>query len=75
MLKWHKEGCYALDFAEVLQNEEKGKYWGGEMEELNEVVETKGMAALQLKRDKKAQETHWVAAGSKDGKVSLWDIF
>lgn len=27
------------------------------------------------RRDLKAQTTHWLAAGSKDGKVSLWDIF
>ncbi|KAL9099700.1 MAG: hypothetical protein Q9187_009457, partial [Circinaria calcarea] len=30
---------------------------------------------LQQRRDHKAQTTHWLAAGSKDGKVSLWDIY
>lgn len=30
---------------------------------------------ISQRRDLKAQTTHWLAAGSKDGKVSLWDIF
>ncbi|KAJ8606705.1 hypothetical protein MRB53_040787 [Persea americana] len=27
------------------------------------------------RRTRQAQSTHWLAAGSKDGKVSLWEIF
>ena len=30
---------------------------------------------VQQRRDEKAQTTHWLAAGSKDGKISLWDIY
>ena len=30
---------------------------------------------VQKRRIEKAQTTHWLAAGSKDGKVSLWDIY
>ena len=30
---------------------------------------------VQRRRDEKAQTTHWLAAGSKDGKISLWDIY
>ncbi|MCJ1391341.1 ASTRA complex subunit [Xylographa bjoerkii] len=30
---------------------------------------------VSQRRDFKAQTTHWLAAGSKDGKVSLWDIY
>lgn len=30
---------------------------------------------VAAKRSRKAQQTHWLAAGAKDGKVSLWDIF
>ena len=33
------------------------------------------MNTVQQRRDRKAQTTHWLAAGSKDGKVSLWDIY
>ena len=32
-------------------------------------------STLQKRRDHKAQSTHWLAAGSKDGKISLWDIY
>lgn len=30
---------------------------------------------IQQRREEQAQNTHWIAAGSKDGKVSLWDIY
>ena len=30
---------------------------------------------MRQRRDNKAQSTHWLAAGSKDGKISLWDIY
>ncbi|MCJ1245444.1 ASTRA complex subunit [Trapelia coarctata] len=33
------------------------------------------ITTVSQRRDLKAQTTHWLAAGSKDGKVSLWDIF
>ena len=32
-------------------------------------------ATISRHRARKAQTTHWLAAGSKDGKVSLWDIY
>lgn len=31
--------------------------------------------SIQQRREEKAKTTHWLAAGSKDGKVSLWDIY
>lgn len=33
------------------------------------------VTSIQQRREEKAQTTHWLAAGSKDGKVSLWDIY
>ncbi|PGH19554.1 hypothetical protein AJ80_03890 [Polytolypa hystricis UAMH7299] len=33
------------------------------------------LAAIKEQRSRKAQLTHWLAAGSKDGKISLWDIY
>ncbi|EAQ88377.1 hypothetical protein CHGG_04996 [Chaetomium globosum CBS 148.51] len=30
---------------------------------------------VREKRERLAREGHWLAAGSKDGKVSLWDVF
>ncbi|KAF2208922.1 hypothetical protein CERZMDRAFT_48208 [Cercospora zeae-maydis SCOH1-5] len=65
VLKWHKEGCYAIAFADVISHES-----GGE----SDVLAQRQMTAAE-KRDEKARTTHWLAAGSKDGKVSLWDIY
>ena len=33
------------------------------------------ITSVQQRRDEKAQSTHWLALGAKDGKVSLWDIY
>lgn len=63
MLKWHKEGCYAVAFADVV--EEKAG-------EGTEVVKKMGVKEERLW---KAKTAHWIAVGSKDGKVSLWDIY
>ncbi|MBE7180741.1 MAG: hypothetical protein INR71_05960 [Terriglobus roseus] len=32
-------------------------------------------STARRRREAKAQAQHWIAAGSKDGKVSLWDIY
>ncbi|KAF2972806.1 hypothetical protein GQX73_g703 [Xylaria multiplex] len=34
-----------------------------------------GEASVKERRIKMAQKAHWLAAGSKDGKISLWDIY
>ena len=75
VLKWHKEGCYAVAFADV--TEEKGGQGGiGEKEEKGkELIERTGTMTVKEERISKAKMTHWLAAGSKDGKVSLWDIY
>lgn len=71
VLKWHQEGCYAVAFADVdggdvlapgLHDEEKGKELGGAL-------------TVRQERIRRAESTHWLAVGSKDGKVSLWDIY
>lgn len=78
VLKWHKEGCYTTAFASL--NSDDGN--DSPSEEHNDGSDTKEVLAptcelpsVQRKRDEKAQSTHWLAAGSKDGKVSLWDIY
>lgn len=84
VLKWHKEGCYAVAFADLSpadtptsitteheagkddsDNDEKGMIQHGEF----------SLAQVQRQRSLKVQNTHWLAAGSKDGKISLWDIY
>jgi WD40 repeat protein len=73
VLKWHKEGCYSLAFADVKQenaaDEEtnKGKS--------KDIVKSPGEMTVKQERLWKAKTTHWLAVGSKDAKVSLWDIY
>jgi WD40 repeat protein len=71
VLKWHKEGCYAVAFADV-----KSATTAGNEEDNESSVEvaTKALTVAE-ERQQKAENTHWLAVGSKDGKVSLWDIY
>jgi WD40 repeat protein len=77
VLKWHKEGVYAVAFGKILEpgNLEhivREDY----LEEPGEVVRREtGLSKLQRQREEKMQIKHWVAAGAKDGKVSLWEVF
>ncbi|KAL8805640.1 MAG: hypothetical protein Q9223_000379 [Gallowayella weberi] len=83
VLKWHKIGCYTTAFAEVesccsikveddvpVKQEDTDDY-----DEKSIVHHTAAISTFQQRRDTKAQTTHWLAAGSKDGKISLWDIY
>lgn len=58
VLKWHKQGCYAVDFAWLT--------FATDSDPGNTVAE---------KRKARVRATHWLAAGAKDGKISLWDIY
>ncbi|KAH8678641.1 WD repeat-containing protein [Tricladium varicosporioides] len=70
VLKWHKEGCYAVAFANI-QHEQ------AYTDEPNEQSLEKKVGTMTVKEQRiwKSRNTHWIAAGSKDGKVSLWDIY
>ena len=70
VLKWHKEGCYAIAFAELSASRESND---DDTEAGNSVI--KRNLTVSEQRTEKAKTTHWLAAGSKDGKVSLWDIY
>ncbi|KAL9127744.1 MAG: hypothetical protein Q9217_003427 [Psora testacea] len=83
VLKWHKEGCYTTAFAAVetsrnsgtqndLSANANGQDYGLSM---NVATRTSSINSIQEKRDETVRTTHWFAAGSKDGKVSLWDIY
>ena len=90
MLKWHREGVYAVDFGHVDDEVREGSSEGrsrsedeGETEE-STVLATVGVGielgiassgTLGEERLRKVREMHWVAVGGKDGKVSLWDVF
>lgn len=83
VLKWHKEGCYAVAFADVDALGAESKTSETEVENRGSVVDDRVVVAVnqarsltvQQRREDKTRNTHWLAAGSKDGKVSLWDVF
>lgn len=84
VLKWHQDGCYAAAFADVSTESPPTMGMRAESQEKNEnEMDTQltkraggfSLATVQHKRNQKAQMTHWLAAGSKDGKISLWDIY
>ncbi|KAK4691076.1 ASTRA-associated protein 1, partial [Lecanoromycetidae sp. Uapishka_2] len=80
VLRWHKVGCYATAFATVKPLANCTAKTIPAPEERNEestlVTQPKHtVLSVQQRRDDKARSTHWLAAGAKDGKVSLWDIY
>lgn len=87
VLKWHKEGCYATAFATVdpviarpssSSSDENSHALNGAKESLPKDVmkqRSSAVSTVQQRREEKARTTHWLAAGSKDGKVSLWNIY
>ncbi|KAE8359607.1 ASTRA-associated protein 1 [Aspergillus caelatus] len=86
VLKWHKEGCYTVAFADVEGSIDSGggaaaatgargsDGGGGDGAQVMRPEEF-SLATVQRQRNQKVQKTHWLAAGSKDGKISLWDIY
>ncbi|CAF3648706.1 unnamed protein product [Fusarium graminearum] len=85
VLKWHQVGCYAVAFADV-KISDKAKKESTYTTQENENKSTKSLttrttslvrAGLSVKeqRIETARQTHWIAAGAKDGKISLWDIY
>lgn len=71
VLKWHKEGCYSVAFADVDVDVDAEAGTGSGQE----LVKRDGAMTVKEERLWKAKTSHWLAAGSKDGKVSLWDIY
>ncbi|KAL8818053.1 MAG: hypothetical protein Q9191_008022 [Dirinaria sp. TL-2023a] len=80
VLKWHKGGCYATAFAAILDDTadldgESVSEGSDSSTNLAVARQSSAVSTVQQQRDEKARSTHWLAAGSKDGKVSLWDIY
>jgi WD40 repeat protein len=71
-LKWHKEGVYAVGFGLVLG--EDVEIEDGTALALKNGIGN-GLSKLQRQREEQIRRKHWVVAGSKDGKVSLWEVF
>ncbi|EAS35319.2 WD repeat protein [Coccidioides immitis RS] len=81
VLKWHREGCYAIALAEIEADEPTTHLPTEPAEEKPESStliqrnQPRSLIAINQQRSRKAQLTHWIAVGSKDGKISLWDIY
>lgn len=91
VLSWHKQGCYAVAFADVEagerdplsaanaprdEHEDRGGDSGSTIQGMDMVpVSTTVGTAVRNRRVAYSRTAHWLAAGSKDGKVSVWDIF
>ena len=81
VLRWHKKGCTSIAFAKIsganLTCEVQGRGGGGD----NPVLapgpngHTSALEMIKQQRSLTAQQTHWLAAGAKDGKISLWDLY
>jgi WD40 repeat protein len=71
-LKWHKEGVYAVGFGLVLGEDVESE--DGTVLALKNDLGN-GLSKLQRQREEQIRRKHWVVAGSKDGKVSLWEVF
>lgn len=83
VLKWHQVGCYAAAFADPNLishsspgSDDRGPAAKDEAEsDRKALVPRLGDLTVKNRRIQQASEAHWLAAGSKDGKISLWDIY
>jgi WD40 repeat protein len=82
VLKWHQVGCYAIAFSTIEDGEvsAEGKPAAEQQEEMSSSASGSLVPRLvdmtvRQKRIRHVKTAHWLAAGSKDGKVSLWDVY
>jgi len=75
VLKWHKEGVYAVAFAPILGEGSQDEAAGSEAADDGGAEGVRNEMTVSARRTEKAKRTHWLAAGSKDGKVSLWEVY
>ncbi|GKT85584.1 WD repeat-containing protein [Colletotrichum tofieldiae] len=77
-LKWHQVGCYAVALANVgapARTDEARGASSDANQPPRDLISRAGQVSVKDRRIQQAQNAHWLAAGSKDGKISLWDIF
>lgn len=82
VLKWHPVGCFALAFADRSATDTgKVNLTASKFEDNDENPPEASLVcrisdmSVKNKRLNRVRNAHWLAAGSKDGKVSLWDVF
>jgi WD40 repeat protein len=83
VLKWHQVGCYTVAFSSLEKNSgadtsaasEPNSHADSSASASNALVPRLVDISVRDKRIRHAKTAHWLAAGSKDGKVSLWDVY
>lgn len=87
VLKWHQTGCFTVAFAPVARggegHEDDKAVVPPAVSSTTANTSTTLASRSTGRRDVSVKErrlrhavtAHWLAAGSKDGKISLWDIF
>ncbi|PHH72627.1 hypothetical protein CDD80_4407 [Ophiocordyceps camponoti-rufipedis] len=87
VLQWHKVGAYAVAFADLVPAETQscGQQESSVVKPSDENASTsmgaktslvgKELTTVKHRRMRAALTTHWIAAGAKDGKVSLWQVY
>lgn len=82
VLKWHKSGCCSVAFAAVdppqpatQQSTNLSDTQGGGGSAVATRASAPAYYDVKDRRIQHAKTAHWVAAGAKDGKVSLWDVY
>ncbi|KAB5540224.1 WD40-repeat-containing domain protein [Coniochaeta sp. 2T2.1] len=86
VLKWHQVGCYTVAFSTLEPTSDSDNRHSADTKSPNDQEDGPASTSTTLvpklvdmtvreKRIRAAKAAHWLAAGSKDGKVSLWDVF
>lgn len=81
VLKWHSVGCFAVAFANVPSTKIDNANPIVTQATSNEGPAETGLmfqvfnTTVKERRLSNVESAHWLAAGSKDGKVSLWNVF
>lgn len=87
VLKWHSAGCFAVAFADLSMLSSGARETTQALDQQtqdssdavalsdNSLMQRRNKMTVKERRLNQAKAGHWLAAGSKDGKVSLWDIF
>ncbi|KAG8161025.1 hypothetical protein KVR01_009289 [Diaporthe batatas] len=81
VLKWHAVGCFTVAFADLTAHDSftdsktKTKPADEDAASNTRVAPRLLKMTVKERRLKRATNAHWLAVGSKDGKVSLWDVF
>ena len=85
VLTWHQQGCFAVAFAPVASDGQgptepgivDGEPLSAATSSSGSLTKARGTREVSVKerRLRHAVTAHWLAAGSKDSKLSLWNIF